>query len=112
MKVLITPRGFANYGLDQVERMKSKGLEVHYNATGKAYTHEEFKALSKDADAIIVGVDKMDREMMEGCPNLRRSANSVSERIISIWIMQKSIVSMSDAVWEAIPAPLQSMYCL
>ncbi|MZH58086.1 3-phosphoglycerate dehydrogenase, partial [[Clostridium] innocuum] len=52
MKVLITPRGFANYGLDQVERMKSKGLDVHYNATGKAYTHEEFKALSKDADAI------------------------------------------------------------
>ena len=71
MKVLITPRGFANYGLDQVERMKSKGLEVHYNATGKAYTHEEFKALAKDADAIIVGVDKMDREMMEGCPNLK-----------------------------------------
>lgn len=71
MKVLITPRGFANYGLDQVERMKSKGLEVHYNATGKAYTHEEFKALSTDADAIIVGVDKMDREMMEGCPNLK-----------------------------------------
>ena len=71
MKVVITPRGFANYGLDQVERMKSKGLEVHYNATGKAYTHEEFKALSKDADAIIVGVDKMDREMMEGCPNLK-----------------------------------------
>ena len=97
MKVLITPRGFANYGLDQVERMKSKGLDVHYNATGKAYTHEEFKALAKDADAIIVGVDKMDREMMEGCP---------------IWIMQKSVISMSDAVWEAIPAPLQSMYCL
>ena len=71
MKVVITPRGFANYGLEQVERMKSKGLEVHYNATGKAYTHEEFKALAKDADAIIVGVDKMDREMMEGCPNLK-----------------------------------------
>lgn len=71
MKVVITPRGFANYGLDQVERMKSKGLDVHYNATGKAYTHEEFKALAKDADAIIVGVDKMDREMMEGCPNLK-----------------------------------------
>ncbi|MCR0134369.1 3-phosphoglycerate dehydrogenase, partial [[Clostridium] innocuum] len=69
MKVVITPRGFANYGLDQVERMKSKGLKVHYNATGKAYTHEEFKALAKDADGIIIGVDKMDREMMEGCPN-------------------------------------------
>lgn len=71
MKVLITPRGFANYGLDQVERMKSKGLDVHYNATGKAYTQEAFKALAKDADAIIVGVDTMDKEMMEGCPKLK-----------------------------------------
>lgn len=34
MKVVITPRGFANYGLDQVEREMSKGLEVPYNATG------------------------------------------------------------------------------
>ena len=65
MKVLITPRGFANYGLDQVERMKSKGLEVHYNATGKAYTHEEFKALSKDADAIIVGGQRNDGGLAE-----------------------------------------------
>lgn len=71
MNVLITPRGFANYGLDQVEMMKAKGLDVHYNATGKAYTHEEFKELARDADAIIVGVDKMDKEMMEGCPNLK-----------------------------------------
>ena len=39
MKVVITPRGFANYGLDQVERMKSKGLEVHYNATGLSLIH-------------------------------------------------------------------------
>lgn len=71
MKVLITPRGFANVGLDQIERMKSKGLEVHYNATGNAYCEQEFRTLAKDADAIIVGVDHMNREMMEGCPNLK-----------------------------------------
>lgn len=71
MKVLITPRGFANYGLDEVEKMKKAGLEVHYNDTGLAYTHEQFKELAKDADAIIVGVDKMDAEMMAGCPNLK-----------------------------------------
>ena len=71
MKVLITPRGFANYGLDEVEKMRNAGLEVHYNDTGLAYTHEEFKELAKDADAIIVGVDKMDAEMMAGCPNLK-----------------------------------------
>ena len=71
MKVLITPRGFANYGLDEVEKMRKAGLDVHYNNTGLAYTHEEFKELAKDADAIIVGVDKMDAEMMAGCPNLK-----------------------------------------
>lgn len=65
MKVLITPRGFANYGLEQIELMKEKGIDVHYNDTGVAYTHEEFKALAKEADGIIVGVDKMDRDMME-----------------------------------------------
>ena len=35
MKVLITPRGFANYGLDQVERMKSKGLRAEERRVGK-----------------------------------------------------------------------------
>lgn len=71
MKVLITPRGFANYGLDQIELFKKHQIEVHYNDTGVAYTHDEFKELAKDVDAIIVGVDKMDKEMMEACPNLK-----------------------------------------
>lgn len=71
MKVLITPRGFANVGQDIVKKMKAFGLDVHYNTTGKAYTHDEFKALAKDVDAIIVGVDKMDKEMMEGCSKLK-----------------------------------------
>lgn len=71
MKVLITPRGFANYGVDLVKKMEEKGLTVHYNNSGKAYASDEFRALAKDADAIIVGVDDMSREMMEGCPNLK-----------------------------------------
>lgn len=71
MKVLITPRGFANYGLDQVKYMESKGLTVHYNNTGKQYTEEEFHKLASDADAIIVGVDIIDRKLMEECPNLK-----------------------------------------
>lgn len=71
MKVLITPRGFANYGLDKVRYMESKGLEVHYNNTGKAYTKEEFYNLASDADAIIVGVDVIDKELIDKCPNLK-----------------------------------------
>lgn len=71
MKVLITPRGFANYGLDKVRYMESKGLEVHYNNTGKAYTKEEFYNLASNADAIIVGVDIIDKELIDKCPNLK-----------------------------------------
>ncbi|WP_326512885.1 phosphoglycerate dehydrogenase [Clostridium intestinale] len=71
MKVLITPRGFANYGLDKVRYMEYKGLEVHYNNTGKAYTKEEFYNLASDADAIIVGVDIIDKELIDKCPNLK-----------------------------------------
>jgi D-3-phosphoglycerate dehydrogenase len=71
LKVLITPRGFANYGLDQVKYIESKGLSVHYNNTGKAYTKEEFHKLAADADAIIVGVDIIDRELIDKCPKLK-----------------------------------------
>lgn len=71
MKVLITPRGFANYGLEEVEKMRSKGLDVHYNNTGKAYTKEEFYNLASDADAIIVGVDIIDKDLIDNCPNLK-----------------------------------------
>ena len=42
MKVLITPRGFANYGTDIVKEMEAKGVTVHYNDTGKQYTPEQF----------------------------------------------------------------------
>lgn len=71
MKVLITPRGFATYGLNYVEKMKQSGLEVHYNDTGLAYTPEEFAKFAKDVDAIIVGVDKIDQTVIDSCPKLK-----------------------------------------
>lgn len=71
MKVVITPRGFAKYGLAQIEWMRSKGLDVHYNDTGLAYTHQQFLELTKDADAIIVGVDTMNKSMLENAKNLK-----------------------------------------
>lgn len=71
MKVVITPRGFANYGLDDVKRMEAKGIEVDFNQTGKAYSPEVFLEKCKDADGIIVGVDQIDRSFIEQCPNVK-----------------------------------------
>lgn len=71
MKVLITPRGFAKCGLDQVERMHALGLDVDYNDTGLAYSAETFLEKAKDADGIIVGVDDMHDEVLKQLPNLK-----------------------------------------
>ncbi len=71
MKILITPRGFANYGIEQIRLMEAKGMTVHYNDTGKAYTPAEFKKLAADAAGIIVGVDQMDRALIDSCPQLK-----------------------------------------
>ena len=73
MKVLITPRGFANYGLDEVEKMRKAGLDVHYNNTGLAYTHEEFKELAKDAQ-------KYGEEAKIAVRNVRRDANDAIKK--------------------------------
>lgn len=71
MKVVITPRGFANYGLDDVKKMESKGIKVDFNQTGQAYSPEVFLEKCQDADGIIVGVDQIDRAFIEKCPNLK-----------------------------------------
>ena len=81
MKVLITPRGFANYGTDIVKEMEAKGVTVHYNDTGKQYTPEQFLELAKDADGIIVGVDVMDKGRKQLCSSIR----SQKQKFPPIW---------------------------
>ena len=71
MKVLITPRGFAKCGLEEVERMRKLGVDVDYNDTGKPYSAETFLEKAKDADGIIVGVDDMHDEILKQLPNLK-----------------------------------------
>ena len=51
--------------------MKRPGLEVHYNDTGLLYTAEQFLALARGCDGIIVGVDKMDASVLEQLPDLK-----------------------------------------
>lgn len=70
-KIVITPRGFANYGLDIIERLKSEGYEVDFNNTGKAYSREVFLDKMKEATGAIVGVDSCDQNLLEQCPNLK-----------------------------------------
>lgn len=71
MKVVISPRGFANYGSEAINFFESKGIEVDYNDTGNQYTYDEFLEKSKEADGLIIGVDTIDKNFIDHCPNLK-----------------------------------------
>lgn len=71
MKIVITPRGFAKCGLDNVKIIEKAGFNLEYNDTGKAYTREEFFEKTMDADGIIVGVEIVDKEYVDLHPNLK-----------------------------------------
>ncbi len=51
--------------------LKDAGFEIVSNDTGRILSREEQKALIRDAYAIIAGTEKYDREMLEGCDNLK-----------------------------------------
>ena len=71
MKVVVTPRGFAKCGLDNVKIMNEAGLSVEYNDTGCAYTKEEFYKKTEDAEGVIVGVEIVDRAYIDTHPKLK-----------------------------------------
>ena len=71
MKILITPRGFANVGQKYIQELIDAGFTVDYNKTGAQYSYEQFKEKATDADGIIVGVDKVDSEVLDAAHNLK-----------------------------------------
>jgi len=70
-KIVITPRGFAKCGIENAELIRNAGFDVAYNNTGLAYTKEQFYEITKDADGVIVGVEKVDKEYIDAHPMLK-----------------------------------------
>ena len=71
MKIVVTPRGFAKCGLDNVKIIENAGFLVEYNDTGNAYTKEEFYKKTEDADGVIVGVETVDKEYIDAHPRMK-----------------------------------------
>lgn len=70
-KIFITPRSFLTHGKEYVKQMEDMGYEVIANDTGKQYSREEFVKHAKEATGIVLGVEKMDSELLSQCKNLR-----------------------------------------
>ena len=98
-KILVTPRAFAKSGMEQIERLRKEGWEVHVNETGKSYTKEEFISYAKDVDGIIIGVDLADKEMLDQCPNLKAIAKyGVGVDNIDMEYVQKKGIKVSRTI--------------
>lgn len=70
-KIVITPRGFFNYGKAYIRQLEEAGFTVDANGTGKAYTVEQFYDHCRDAEALIVGVEQVNKAFIDACPNLK-----------------------------------------
>lgn len=70
-KVLLTPRSFGKYSKESYELFNKNGVEVITNPTGGILKEEEMKELIKDVDAIIVGVDPLNEEVLKEAKKLK-----------------------------------------
>jgi len=64
-KVLVTPRSFAQYSDLPYEMLQQAGIEVIKNPIGSVMSKDDMLTHIKDVDGIIVGVDPLDKEVLE-----------------------------------------------
>ena len=70
-KVVATAVTFGKINKEPVERLRKADCEVILNPYGRPLTEDEMIDLAKDADAIIVGNDKVTKRIMENCKKLK-----------------------------------------
>lgn len=70
-KVLVTPRSFGKISAAPVDMLKASGFEVVLNPHGRILTKDEMRRQIRDAEAVIVGVDPLDREVLKEAGKLK-----------------------------------------
>jgi D-3-phosphoglycerate dehydrogenase len=71
MKILITPRSFASFSDKSLKMFTERGYEIKRNNTGRPYEKEEMLKLIRDIDGIIIGIDELSAEIIEGADALK-----------------------------------------
>ncbi|AIF49925.1 phosphoglycerate dehydrogenase [Pelosinus sp. UFO1] len=70
-KVVVTAVTFAKADPEPLNRLKAIGCEVITNSYGRPLTEGEMINIAQDADALIVGNDKVTSAMIRSCPKLK-----------------------------------------
>ena len=74
MKILITPRSYGKNDPELFEKLSRAGFDVVRNDTGNTYTKEKMIEMIADCDGVIVGVDPLDKDVMDSAPDLKAIA--------------------------------------
>jgi D-3-phosphoglycerate dehydrogenase len=70
-KVVSTAVTFGKINKEPVERLEEFGCEVILNPFGRPFTNEEIIRYASDADALIVGNDKVPGDVIKKCKKLK-----------------------------------------
>lgn len=70
-KVVASAVTFGKVNMEPVNRLREKECEVLTNQFGRPFTKEEFASIAGDADAIIVGNDKVPGDVIRQLKNLK-----------------------------------------
>lgn len=70
-KVAVTPRSFGKSSSLPLDMLKQRGCEVVLNPYGRILDKAEMKELIRDADAVIVGVDPLDADVLSAASRLK-----------------------------------------
>jgi D-3-phosphoglycerate dehydrogenase len=70
-KVVATTVTFGKINKEPLERLQTNGCDVITNPFGRPFTNEEFVEYAADADALIVGNDKVTLDVITHCRQLK-----------------------------------------
>lgn len=71
MKVLITANSFGKYSSKPKEMLERVGFEVVFNPYHRMMTEDEFKNEIKDADAIILSTERLNKSVIDSAEKLK-----------------------------------------
>jgi len=74
MKILVTPRSFGKTDPKAFDMLAEAGFTVVRNDTGGIMTAEQISEALADCDGVILGVDPLNKDVLDAAPNLKAVA--------------------------------------
>lgn len=113
MKILVTPRSFAKHDPKPMEMLQEKGFEIVKNPYPRPLTEEEISELIKDVDGVIIGVDPLNKSVLERAEKLKAiSKYGVGVDNIDIEYAKQKGIKVSRTVGANFDAVADFAICL